>query len=237
MIKIAVLEDQDREAKRLMDMLKRYADEHEGFAYTVKHFDRSVQLLEAYSCEWDLLLLDIHMPDMLGIDVARRIREMDSMVMIVFVTTLMQYAVEGYSVNAFDYIVKPLRYDAFAAKLDRVSRMLSYRHSTAQVEIRTKETTRRLSADDILYFEVVNHDVLIHTLDGVHRQWGSLKTFEDQLKDAHFARCNVSYLVNLKYVNGISGDSVTVHRDELPISRLKRKDFLAALAQYKGGSR
>lgn len=237
MIKIALLEDQAHEAKRLMDMLERYAAEHDGFTYTIRHYDRSVELLEGYGCDWDLLLLDIQMPDMLGIDVARKIREMDSMVMIVFVTTLMQYAVEGYSVNAFDYIVKPVRYDAFAAKFDRISRMLSHRHSTAQVEIRTKEKTRRLSADDILYFEVVNHDVLIHTVDEVYRQWGSLKTFEDQLRDAHFARCNVSYLVNLKYVSGISGDNVTVHHDELPMSRLKRKDFLAALAQYKGGSR
>ena len=237
LIKIAILEDQPDQAKRLLDMLQRYGGEHEDFSYTAVHYDRSIQLLEAYTCDIDLLFLDIQMPDMLGIDVAKKIREIDSMVMIVFITTLTQYAIEGYSVGAFDYVVKPVRYDAFVAKLDRARRMLAHRHSCASIEVRTKEGSRRLSADEVLYIEIVNHDVLIHTDTEVYRQWGSLKPYEDQLREAHFVRCNSCYLVNLKYVRGINGDSVIVHRDELPISKPKRKDFLAALAQYKGGSR
>lgn len=237
MIKIAILEDQPDEAKRLLDMLRRYGEDHKDFTYTVKHYDRSIQLLEEYESDVDLLLLDIQMPDMLGIDVAKRIRELDNMVMIVFITTMIQYAVEGYSVNAFDYVIKPVRYDGFESKLDRINRMLSHRRSVERIEVRTKEQIRRIPADDILYLEVVNHDILIHTVNDVYRQWGSLKTYEDQLKGSNFVRCNAPYLVNLRYVEGIGVDSVTVRQEELPISRAKRKDFLAAYAQYKGGSR
>ena len=61
--------------------------------------------------------------------------------------------------------------------------------------------------------------------------------YEEQLQGGHFVRCNACYLVNLKYVRGIVGDTVRVHEDSLPISKSKRKEFLAALAQYKGGSR
>ncbi|MBR1709018.1 MAG: LytTR family transcriptional regulator DNA-binding domain-containing protein, partial [Clostridia bacterium] len=70
-----------------------------------------------------------------------------------------------------------------------------------------------------------------------YRQWGTLKTYEEQLQGAHFARCNVSYLVNLKYVQGISGDTVLAAGHSLPISKAKRRDFLTALAKYKGESR
>lgn len=237
MLKIIILEDEPEQAKRLTDMLVRYRQERADFAYSAQLYDSASQLLNEYRCDADLLLLDIQMPGMLGIDAAKKIREMDSRVMIVFITTLTQYAIEGYSVGAFDYVLKPVRYDAFAAKLDRARRVLAHQHSSASLELRTRDELRRVSADEIYYLEVVNHDVLIHTDTETYRQWGSLKPFEDQLKDSHFVRCNSCYLVNLRYVRGISGDSALVGGDRLAISKPRRKDFLAALAQYRGGSR
>ena len=91
--------------------------------------------------------------------------------------------------------------------------------------------------DDITFIEVSNHDVLIHTDSEIIRQWGNLKTYEEKLAPAHFVRCNVSFLVNLKYVRAVNGNTVMVHGHNLPISSSKRKEFLMALAQYKGGSR
>lgn len=237
MLKIVILEDEPEQAKRLTDMLARYRQERADFVYSAQLYERASQMLNEYRCDADLLLLDIQMPGMLGIDAAKKIREMDSRVMIVFITTLTQYAIEGYSVGAFDYVLKPVRYDAFAAKLDRARRVLAHQHSSATLELRTRDELRRVSADEIYYLEVVNHDVLIHTDTETYRQWGSLKPFEDQLKDSHFVRCNSCYLVNLRYVRGISGDSVLVDGARLVISKPRRKDFLAALAQYRGGSR
>ena len=82
-----------------------------------------------------------------------------------------------------------------------------------------------------------DHDLLIHTDDGVIKQWGSLSKYEKQLAGAHFARCNSCYLVNLKYVRGVYGDEVVVGDDRLAVSKSRRKEFLQALAQYKGGGR
>ena len=157
--------------------------------------------------------------------------------MIIFITMLTQYAIEGYSVGAFDYVLKPIRYEEFSTKMDRVCRMLAHQNTATTLEIRTKEEIRRVNADDVTYIEVANHDILIHTDSEVIRQWGNLKTYEDKLASAHFVRCNACYLVNLKYVRGLNGDTVTVGRDELAVSKAKRKDFLIAVAQYKGGSR
>ncbi len=237
MLKIKILEDQPEQMNRLKDMLRSYAQAHPGFVYELQTYTEGIALLTDYHCDTDLLFMDIQLPDILGIDAAKRIRQMDEKVMIIFITMLTQYAIEGYAVRAFDYVLKPVRYEEFSAKMDRACRMLSHQNSSLSLELRTKEDIRRISADEITYIEVANHDVLIHTDREVIRQWGSLKSFEEQLAGAHFVRCNACYLVNLRYVRGVSGDRVRVGEEELAVSRAKRKDFLTSLAQYKGGSR
>jgi DNA-binding LytR/AlgR family response regulator len=237
MLNIIILEDQAEQADRLSHMLKKYAESHEGFAYNLKLYDRSIPFLTEYKCDADLLFLDIQIPDMLGMEAAKRIRQMDNRVMIIFVTMLTQYAIEGYSVGAFDYVLKPVRFEEFSSKMDRVCRMLAHQSTSMTLEVRTKEEIRRINVDDITFIEVSNHDVLIHTDSEIIRQWGNLKTYEEKLAPAHFVRCNVSFLVNLKYVRAVNGNTVMVHGHNLPISSSKRKEFLMALAQYKGGSR
>ncbi|MGX8706335.1 MAG: LytR/AlgR family response regulator transcription factor [bacterium] len=237
MYNIVILEDQAEQAARLTRMLEEYATSHVDFEYTLKHYDRSIPLLSEYKCDADILFLDIQVPDMLGMDVAKKIRAMDNRVMIIFITMLTQYAIEGYSVRAFDYVLKPVRYEEFSTKMDRVCRMLAHQNTAMTLDLRTKDSIRRVNVDDITYIEVANHDILIHTDAEVIRQWGNLKKYEEKLKDVHFVRCNACYLVNLKYVHSINGDSVTVHHDALSISKAKRRDFLSAVAKYRGGSR
>lgn len=235
MLKIGLLEDEQDQAERLILFLAQYRQSHPQFAYTLQRYSRALELLDHYERDFDLLFLDIRLPDMTGMEAAHRIRESDRNVMIIFVTSLTQYAVEGYSVQAFDYIVKPIGYESFAAKLERALRVLSYRRPGVVLDIKTREGSLRLSADMIHYFEVFDHDLLIHTDDGIIKQWGSLSRYEKQLAEAHFDRCNSCYLVNLKFVRGIYGDEVLVGNDRLAVSKSRRKAFLQALAQYKGG--
>lgn len=235
MLKIMILEDEKAESDRLMQYLSNYRDEHTGFEYIVSTYDRGISFLDAYKCDADLIFLDIRLPDLLGMEVAKRVRQADQNVMIVFVTNLTQYAIEGYSVEAFDYIVKPIQYSSFSAKLDRALRMLSYREPEISLTFREKEGGKRVSAGIITYVEVCAHDLLFHTGEGAIKQWGTLSKYEALLKSAHFARCHTSYLVNLKFVRSIKKDSVDVAGVLLPISRPRRKEFLAAFVQYKGG--
>ena len=237
MISIILLEDEQEQARRLTAFLHRYAEEHPDFRFNLTHYDRSLPLMNEYKSDADIVFLDIQVPDMNGMEVARYIRDMDKHVMIIFITMLTQYAIEGYSVGAFDYVLKPVRYEEFSTKMDRVCRVLAHQSTSMTLDVRTKEEIRRVDVDSITYIEVSNHDILIHTDQEVIRQWGSLNSYEEKLAPAHFVRCNSCYLVNLRYVRGISGDAVTVHGDKLAISRARRKEFLATLAQYKGGSR
>jgi len=228
---IIILEDQAEQAERLRRMLEKYAASHPDFSYSLRVYERAIPLLTEYTCDADVLFLDIQVPDLSGMEAARRIRAVDEKVMIIFITMLTQYAIEGYSVGAFDYVLKPVRYEEFSAKMDRVCRMLAHQSSSVTLEVRTKEEKRRLNADDVSFIEVSNHDILIHTGGEVIRQWGNLKSYEDKLASSHFVRCNACYLVNLKYVRGINGDTVTVGQDELAVSKAKRKEFLMAVAQ------
>ena len=234
MLKILVLEDEDAHLKKLKNYLERFHLDNPSFEYSLKSYDRGIMLLTDYKRDTDLVFLDIRVSDMLGIDVAGKLREMDEDVMIIFVTSLTQYAVDGYSVRAFDYILKPLRYSSFSAKMKLVLKSLSARQPGRMLDIRNREGGRKISTDNITYIESRAHDIYIHMGDETIRQWGTLGKLEDTLRDVHFARCSTSFLVNLKYVQGVKKDEVIVDGQALPISRTKRKDFLAALAAYEG---
>lgn len=234
-MKLIVLEDIESQTEHLRQLLQQYEEEHPDIYFSVEFYDKGFALLDHYRCDADILILDIQVPDMLGIEVARAIRKADKNVTIVFLTNLMQYAVEGYSVQAFDYILKPLNYVTFKAKMDRIIRKLELEKTDAVLSIKTKEGMLRIPVSIIQYLEVLGHDVYIHTGTQTIKQWGSLSKFEKMLPEKNFVRCNSCYLVNLKYVQGMKGDCVIVKGQELVISRPQRKPFLAALAEYKGG--
>jgi len=236
MLKILVLEDEQKHLDVLTGYLARYGEEHSDFQYTLTSYGKGLSLLSEYDRNADLIFLDIRVPDMLGIDVAGEIRKMDDNVMIIFTTSLSQYAIDGYSVDAFDYILKPIKYASFSAKLTRALRVLTCRTPKVILDLRSKNAAHRVAAEDVTYIESVGHDLSFHIHDSIIKQWGTLGKFEEELEAAHFVRCNTSYLVNLKFVQGIRKDEVIVNGEAIPISRTRRKNFLAALAQYRGGS-
>ena len=151
MYKITILEDEQSQLDKLLGVLSRYRKENPSFEYSVDTYDRGINLLTSYKQDADILFLDIKVPDMLGMDVAKKIRLRDENVMIIFVTNLTQYAVEGYSVNAFDYILKPLQYASFSAKLSRALKTLSYRNpGVVSVQI----TLLMLRAQDMIFCSI-----------------------------------------------------------------------------------
>ena len=194
------------------------------------------ELLEEYHSDFDVLFLDIQLGMMNGMEAAERIRRLDPRVVIVFVTNLAQYAVDGYEVRALDFILKPVTYPGFQMKFDRICKELSHRLDDRSIFLGNRTNTRRVRIMDILYVEVDDHELIFHLTDGKFCMRGTMSDMEKKLSPHHFVRCNSYYLVNLKYVDSLRGDTLLVAGNELRISQSRRQAFLTELARYAGGS-
>ncbi|HIW03386.1 MAG TPA: LytTR family DNA-binding domain-containing protein [Firmicutes bacterium] len=230
---IAIVEDDDKEAGLLEEQLRRYEKET-GAEYRVVRFSDAIAFLTGYSADYDIVFMDIEMPDLDGMTAAKKLREVDPEVILVFVTNMAQYAVEGYEVSAMDFMVKPVRYDNLKLKLERAEKKLEGKGEDRFL-VRGKNGPVVICVPDIRYVEVTDHMLTFYTNEGAIKVTGSLKEIEKRLEGRDFSRANSCYLVNLKYVTGASDGMVTVGGDRLSISRARRKSFMSDLADYLGG--
>ena len=168
-----------------------------------------------------------------GMDAAHELRRRGVGAQIVFVTNMAQYAIRGYEVGAFDFVVKPVEYPVFAFKFKRVLEAVRSRRRDL-VNLETKDGFVRLDAADILYVEVRGHKLTYHTAHGPVEVWGTMKAATAELEPLGFAACNACYLVNLDRVTGLSGEYVRVGEESLKMSRGKSRDFVDALTRSMG---
>lgn len=225
---IAIVEDERKVAEELSSMIRRYGKEH-SLSFGIFTFKDGLDFLSGYRPVYDIVFMDIEMPHSNGMNICHKLRQVDKTVNIVFVTNLRQYALEGYSVSAVGYIVKPLRYETFSFNFERVIKN-AMGNKKRTVSIVSGKETIRLDSDEIFYLEVMNHAVIYHTAQGDYETWDSLTNAEKLFEPGEFARCNNCFLVNLRHVREIKGDTVLVANTPLKISRLKKKDFMDALA-------
>ncbi len=225
LVRVALVEDEKAAADALQASLLRYGTEHD-IRFDIRVFPNAMIFLEPYTADYDVVFMDIQMPLMNGMDAAHLLREADAQVLLVFVTSLTQYAIQGYEVDAMDYIVKPVRYYDFALKLGRVLRRLPQK--APEITVSTETGLVRLSVDDIRYVEVLGHHVLYHTLRDELTQYGTMSKAEAQLAGEGFARCNNCYLVNLRYVSRVDGYMLHLGDEALKISQPRKKAFLEA---------
>lgn len=230
MIKIAIVEDEINQAETLKENLKRFFT-LEKQDYIVFHFESAKRFLNSYSSDYDLIFMDINLPDISGMEAAEQIRKIDQFVMIIFVTSLAQYAIKGYEVNAFDFIIKPVTYFNFALKFKRAIENLAKKEDSF-ILVANKSSKRKLKIADIIYVEVNKHTILYHTEQEIISVTGSLKLVQSELKNYPFELCNQCYLVNLKYVKEIVDYTVIVGNEKLLISHPRKKEFIHALNYY-----
>lgn len=231
--RVAVVEDKQAEFELLTAYFSRYTQE-KGEQFELDHFSSGEEFLQKYRPVYDLVFMDIGLPKANGMETAVRLRELDRLVTLIFVTNMAQFAVQGYEVDAFDFVVKPVSYPNFSLKLQRALNRLAARQDEELI-ITLSDQISRVSTARIKYIEISGHRMIYHTTDGDLTAYGNLKEVEAGLNHRVFVRCNSCYLVNLSYVKAIRGHVAVVDTDELQISRPKRKAFIQALNDYLGG--
>ena len=233
MYRIAVVDDDREFSAKLREYLEQYAKENDE-TFEIEVFYDGAEILKDYTPRYELILLDIEMPAVNGMEAAQKIREMDESVVLMFITNMAQYAIRGYSVGALDYVLKPVPYFAFSQQLLKAVARLEKR-AKHYLTVPVEGGLRRLDTASIYYLESEGHRVHFYTEEGDFVAAGTLKAFEEKLAERPFARCNSGYLVNLAQVKSVQQGMVKVGPYELQISRPRRKAFLAALADHIGG--
>ena len=236
MIHLAFVEDDPATADLLQNCLDRYGRE-KNIDLQATHYASAEAFLESYSQRFGLVLMDIRLGGgMSGMEAAQRLRRQDEDVPLIFITSLAQYAVKSYEVNALDFLLKPFSYTQFSMRMDKAMRIIA-REEDVRLSVTTEKGIRVLSSREITFLEVSDHDLLIHTEEAVLSTRGSLSRKEKELAGRSFVRTNVCYLVNLRYVSEIDGTMLVLTTGEkLSISRSRRKEVFSALAKYLGGT-
>lgn len=229
-IHVAVVDDDQAVHSRISDFLKRYGEE-KGVNWNISFFKAGTEFLFQYQAKYDVIMLDIEMPVLNGLDVARRIRKVDGDVTIVFITNMANYAVQGYEVDALDYIVKPFSYEVFRFRIDRIVSRIEKNKKDTPILLNSSDQVYRIHTGDLLYVEVYHHSLVYHTSKGEITVRGSMKEAEALLIPVGFCKCSQSCLINLRFVTKIGKDSVYLKDREIHISRGSKKELIRALAE------
>lgn len=234
MIRIAIVDDEPTSVEQLTDYLLQYQKERDE-EISIVTFSDGDEIVENYKAEYDMILLDIEMRFMDGMTAAKEIRKIDPEVIIIFITNMAQYAINGYTVNATDYVLKPVSYFSFSQRLDKAISRIN-RKVKKFIAIGIKGGTVKLYISDICYVESQGHRLIFHTLTEEYVTFATMKEIEEKLKDMDFFRCNKGCLLNLAYVDSVQDGCVIIKGERVVISRARKKEFMEELTNYLGGA-
>lgn len=226
MIIVAICEDERYILEELRRKVEKYIN-RKSLDASIKTFMSGEELLKAKK-KFDIILLDLMLPGIDGLEVARQISCRSR---IIFVTSYREYAVEAFDANAVHYLVKPVTEERLFLALDRAVNQTEQMDNQALTLIKSGKT-QVIFIRDILYCEVFNHQVRIHTVHGTYDYFGTLDMLETKL-DERFFRCHRSFVVNMSCVAGQEkGVAILTNGERIFISRRKQTDFIQRLLNF-----
>ena len=227
-MRIAVCDDERRFINDFSMIVNRL---YKSLDMVVEEFSDGAQLLKSFGTwKYDIVFLDIEMPDMDGISVARKLRELSEEVYIVFLTGHVEYAIKGYEVNALRYLTKPATEESIREVLEHV---IKKQNSEKILWVKNREAEQSVKLSDIVFLEAQYQNIVINTVSNSYEIRGKLNDYEQSLRPNGFFRIHRSYMVSLSKIMSISGREVTtVGGFRLPIARAKEHEFREAFMSF-----
>ena len=226
-LRVAICDDDDNDAARL-----RSAIEESGVPAEITCFTSGGSFLASHpSGQYDLVLFDILMGDIIGVEAARVLRESDEDCSVVFVTSSEDYRPEAFDVGASQYLIKPVDRE----KLYKIIRKIKPKNGAGEKGgsciANVKGERMEVAFDDIMYVEVKNHNCFVHTKNGVIETGTTMtiKEWQQHLSQPRFIRCHKSFIVNLSYVKAVGRDFTMANGDTVYI----RRNDIAKCKNYK----
>ncbi len=243
MINIGIVDDDRDSRAHLVKEISGYAFDN-NLEYELSEYESALLYLEGGATKFDMLFLDIDMPGMSGMELAEKIRETDKEVVIIFCTNLQQFALNGYSVGALGFMVKPVQSYVLNLNMERALAAVKINQSRSSDDADTKfvlkdgTISRLVCASDIDYVEVRQHYLLFNIKDKstgarvVIKNRGTMQEVVERLSPYGFIRCSSSFLVNIKSVTAVSRMNVYIGEELLPIGRTFKESFMDAFSRY-----
>jgi Response regulator of the LytR/AlgR family len=236
MIRIAVCDDEEKELVKTKEICKAYMLSHPGYDLKIVSFLSAEELMLYINKQekFDILLLDIYMPNITGTQLAHSLRDNRDECQIIFLTTSLNHAIEAFSLHAVHYLVKPYQEEQLVDALEKALSMMERNHR-AQITLKTATGIQKINYMDFLYAETQKHNQLIHTADGkIHTvRITSNGLFELLSSDKRFYKCGSTYLINLGKIEEIAMKYILFENGEqIPMQRRQYREMVSLYTKY-----
>lgn len=232
MINIGICDDELHCRLKIKDIIDKILSSY-PINYNIYEFSSGEDLLNNYPKGLDILIIDIHMKIINGMDTARKIREFDENLEIIFMTSFAQFMQDGYEVKAYRYILKPISEKKISKNIIPCINEIIKKRSN-YLTINVKNYVNRIKIDSITYIETDRPNILIYTRDNMYTTKMSISKIEKILSEHGFFRCHNSYIINLKLVDSMNSNTVKLAGKDIPISKYRLRDLKLAITNILG---
>ena len=237
MLLIAVCDDIPIEcadiAKQIETILKQSNTD-----FMIKKFFGGLEPIQSRE-SFDIIFLDIKMPNINGMELAKQIRKQGRQSLIIFITSASEYVFDAFDVEAFQYLLKPIQTDKLKNVLEKATKKMQIDANIDFLMISANRQIQKVFLKDILYIESIGRIAKIHCNNGTLETYEQIGILEDKLSDKFFFRCHKCFLVNLNFVDAFNKTEVRLENGEkIMLAKRRYEDFQKAILSYmkiKGG--
>ncbi|MBZ6527262.1 response regulator transcription factor [Aerococcaceae bacterium DSM 111021] len=231
---IAIVEDNKQAQEKLKSYIHKAAEDHDQYV-NVTTYDDGLIFVDQFANEFDIIYFDVEMQYMDGMTAATKIREKDSEVLIVFVTNHAQVAIQGYSVEATDFLLKPLSQFTFEEHFKKIMKKFASQNKVeSSIVLKISGTMKRINQSVIKYIQSQGHYIDFITIDNEYTIIDTMKNTEERLDPQLFNRCSNSFIVNFNFIDKVEKNTIYIGEETIQISRSKKKEFMERFTAFLG---